>query len=91
MSTKRKATSRRSSLTIKVLKARGLAARDASGLSDPYVLLRVGSVQLRTKTIVESLEPVWDETFEIEGVSVDALLRVALYDYDTIELANMNK
>ena len=73
MSTKRKAVSELTctrSLKVGVIKARGLAPKDANGLSDPYALIQIGAVQMRTQTVMETLDPKWNESFEFEDVSV---------------------
>ncbi|KAL1525311.1 hypothetical protein AB1Y20_020172 [Prymnesium parvum] len=59
---------RHSELTIHVLSATELLSSDANGLSDPYVVIRVGEArQWRSAVISRTLNPVWDEqqyTFE---------------------------
>ena len=46
-----------------MFRGRGLLAFDETGLSDPYVLLRVGSVQHQTDVVFHSLAPIWNESF----------------------------
>lgn len=49
---------------VRVLEARGLSPKNANGLSDPYVVLKMG-LQRKQQTSVKSqtLEPRWNETF----------------------------
>ncbi|CAK0805783.1 unnamed protein product, partial [Prorocentrum cordatum] len=51
-----------------------------SGVSDPYVIARIGSVEKRTPTIENNLNPVWTHDhefeFELEGTSPTLLLMV---------------
>ncbi|GMH42146.1 hypothetical protein BSKO_10065 [Bryopsis sp. KO-2023] len=52
-----------SDLYIQVINARGVLAMDASGTSDPYCTVFVGSSSRRTSSIKKTLNPDWNETF----------------------------
>jgi len=57
-------------LTLKVMKAAELAAKDFSGTSDPYVkimLLPDKKHKLQTNVKRKNLNPRWNETFAFEG------------------------
>ena len=71
---------------ITIVKARELAAKQAGHkFSDAFCLVRLGNVEQRTKTILRSLNPAFEETFEFERVSKEhGLLRIALYDADPL-------
>jgi len=65
-------------LTVKIVKAEGLAAKDLSGTSDPYVkisLLPDKKHTLSTNIKRKNLNPRWNEVFAFEGKST------ALYYY----------
>ena len=47
-------------LIIRVVSAQGLMVADLTGSSDPYINLRVGSVVVRTRTIIQTLDPLWN-------------------------------
>mmetsp|Transcript_22265 Transcript_22265/g.87719 ORF Transcript_22265/g.87719 Transcript_22265/m.87719 type:complete len:801 (-) Transcript_22265:1181-3583(-) len=72
-------------LTVKVLGARNLAAKDSNGLSDPFVTLRVGKAKKKTKVVRKNLNPFFNEEFVID---VDAAkrqpLELELWDWDRI-------
>ena len=50
-------------LQVTVVEARGLAAMDYGGTSDPYCVLQCGVVKSKTRTINRTLSPKWNETF----------------------------
>lgn len=59
-----------STLTVKILKAQELPAKDFSGTSDPFVkiyLLPDKKHKLETKVKRKNLNPHWNETFLFEG------------------------
>lgn len=59
-----------STLTVKIMKAQELPAKDFSGTSDPFVkiyLLPDKKHKLETKVKRKNLNPHWNETFLFEG------------------------
>ncbi|XP_061225968.1 extended synaptotagmin-3 isoform X2 [Neopsephotus bourkii] len=73
---------------VHLLEAENLVQKDSflgaiRGKSDPYALLRVGTVQYRSKTVSRDLNPIWNETFEFVVHEVPGQdLEVDLYDED---------
>ncbi|KAG2181874.1 hypothetical protein INT44_008690 [Umbelopsis vinacea] len=52
--------------SIKVVMAENLKPMDANGLSDPYVVLEIDGKQVaKTRTVYETLNPRWDQIFDI--------------------------
>ena len=76
-------------LTVRVMKAMDLVAKDRGGTSDPLAQLLLGSQKHETKVIPKTLNPTWDEEFSLDfrpgsGEQLD----VVLYDHDKGLLTN---
>ncbi|XP_074546376.1 rabphilin-3A isoform X2 [Halichoeres trimaculatus] len=71
------------SLHCCIIKAKGLKPMDSNGLADPYVKLHLlpgasKSNKLRTKTLKNTLNPVWNETLVYHGITDDEMTRKTL-------------
>lgn len=80
-----------SSLQCTIIKAKGLKPMDSNGLADPYVKLHLlpgasKSNKLRTKTLRNTRNPVWNETLVYHGITDDDMqrktLRISVCDED---------
>ncbi|XP_054615811.1 double C2-like domain-containing protein alpha [Dunckerocampus dactyliophorus] len=74
---------RSSQLHCTVLRAKGLKPMDFNGLADPYVKVHLlpgacKANKLKTKTIRNSLNPVWNETLTYVGITQEDMLRKTL-------------
>ena len=79
--------------SLTAIEAKELLSADSNGLSDPYFKIphpQRGVVDLpkkknRTKTIMKTLNPVWNHTFEMEfDPRTCTKLNIEVYDYDYI-------
>ncbi|XP_017541558.1 double C2-like domains, delta isoform X2 [Pygocentrus nattereri] len=81
------------SLHCTIHKAKGLKAMDSNGLADPYVKLHLlpgasKANKLRTKTLKNTLNPVWNETLVYHGITAADMttktLRLCVCDMDRL-------
>ncbi|KAM8797318.1 ras GTPase-activating protein 4-like [Eudromia elegans] len=57
---------RRSSLAIRVVEGRNLPAKDITGSSDPYCIVKIDNEPIvRTATVWRTLSPFWGEEYEV--------------------------
>ncbi len=72
---------------LRVLQAQNLSPLDPNGKSDPYCVVphfkTAEGGEIRTKIIAETLDPVWDESFEFGLPSRTWSFRLELLDYDS--------
>jgi len=72
-------------LEVVIKSASGLAAKDSSGTSDPYVVVSLKDrEEHKTKTVYETLDPVWNEAFGFTAVDLqpEDILVFNLNDFD---------
>ena len=71
-----------------VRRATNLVGKDRGGTSsDPYVVLKLGGQEQRTRTIKRNLNPVWEQRLDFRGSLADVLnqsLTVSVMDHDEI-------
>ena len=59
----------RGQLKVHLKRGVGLKSADRNGKSDPYVIVRCGGAEKRSRVVPRTLDPEWDETLEFEGTA----------------------
>eukprot|EP00002_Diphylleia_rotans_P025345 TRINITY_DN5005_c0_g1_i16.p1 TRINITY_DN5005_c0_g1~~TRINITY_DN5005_c0_g1_i16.p1 ORF type:complete len:292 (+),score=47.92 TRINITY_DN5005_c0_g1_i16:979-1854(+) len=75
-------------LTITISEGRCLRAMDIGGLSDPYCEISLrndSSMTYFTKVIEKTLNPVWNETFEILVLKGQEVVQIDVFDKDHVK------
>ncbi|XP_073960908.1 multiple C2 domain and transmembrane region protein isoform X3 [Choristoneura fumiferana] len=69
-------------LCVKVYGAKGLAAADLGGKSDPFCVLELGNARLQTHTEYKTLTPNWNKIFTFTVKDISSILELTVYDED---------
>ncbi|GAB7350415.1 hypothetical protein MBLNU459_g1029t1 [Dothideomycetes sp. NU459] len=65
-------------LRVQVLKGRNLAPKDKNGTSDPYLVLTLGDAREATSVVPKTLNPEWNQSFELPVAGIQSLLLEAV-------------
>ncbi|ELP94096.1 hypothetical protein EIN_184530 [Entamoeba invadens IP1] len=65
-----------------IISARNIEAGDVGGTSDGYVKFEIGGKKMKTKIAPPSINPVWNEKFQIKANPLETL-KLEVYDHDT--------
>ncbi|XP_047509897.1 multiple C2 and transmembrane domain-containing protein isoform X3 [Pieris napi] len=69
-------------LCVKVYGAKGLAAADLGGKSDPFCVVELGNARLQTHTEYKTLTPNWMKIFTFTVKDMSSILEITVYDED---------
>ena len=75
-------TPSQNTVTVRVIRAEGLLAKDKGGTSDPFVELRIEKQKFKTAVIPKTLDPEWNETFSCDCDVAGTHLDVIVHDHD---------
>lgn len=93
-SRKRKEIILRGVLSVTVVSGEDLPAMDMNGKSDPYVVvsLKKTKTKYKTRVVTESLNPVWNQTFDfVVEDGLHDMLMLEVYDHDTFSRDYMGR
>ncbi|KAI5061768.1 hypothetical protein GOP47_0024273 [Adiantum capillus-veneris] len=76
-------------LRVTVMEGKNLAAKDRTGKSDPYVRLRYGKVERKTKIVKQDLNPLWRQSYEFPELGNGEHLQLKCFDADYLNDENL--
>lgn len=71
-------------LTLKAICGKNLDAKDDCGTSDPYLTWKWNKKIMKTKVIDKTLNPVWNETFNLGPFAAADILKFECWDKDIL-------
>eukprot|EP00276_Gloeochaete_wittrockiana_P006552 CAMPEP_0184647918 /NCGR_PEP_ID=MMETSP0308-20130426/4955_1 /TAXON_ID=38269 /ORGANISM="Gloeochaete witrockiana, Strain SAG 46.84" /LENGTH=1549 /DNA_ID=CAMNT_0027079331 /DNA_START=314 /DNA_END=4963 /DNA_ORIENTATION=- len=71
-------------LSVHLVEAKDLAARDTNGYSDPYCIIKCDGQKFKSHIIWKSLSPTWDEIFTVRVDDPQSVLCVTIMDKDLV-------
>lgn len=77
-----------SSLTVTVFEAQNLKPTDSDGSADPYALLHCEGQRIETRYHLNTLNPIWQETFTFQIRTGTDPLQVLVMDHDDLDSDN---
>jgi hypothetical protein len=68
---------------LTIARAAGLPNMDRGGTSDPYAVVSINGVEVgKTAIVRDTIDPVWDTSFEISIAPAGAEMLVQIFDFD---------
>ncbi|GAB0198142.1 ras GTPase-activating protein 4-like [Grus japonensis] len=76
---------RRSALSIRIVEGRNLPAKDITGSSDPYCIVKIDNEAIiRTATVWKTLSPFWGEEYEVHLQPTFHSISIYVMDEDAL-------
>ncbi|KAJ8447672.1 hypothetical protein Cgig2_031726 [Carnegiea gigantea] len=69
-------------LKVKVIKGINLVVMDTAA-SDPHVIIAMGSQKVKTRTVKNNCNPVWNDEVSLAVQDLDAPIKLSVFDKDT--------
>ncbi|PHT56035.1 hypothetical protein CQW23_04521 [Capsicum baccatum] len=76
-------------LELGILNAQGLSpmrTRDGCGITDPYCVAKYGQKWIRTRTILSSFNPKWNEQYTWEVFDPCTVITIGVFDYCNLQV-----
>ena len=72
-------------LCIRLVEGRDLKKKDRlTGKADPYVVFRLGGREVRSTVQKRTLNPIWNEQFQLPVPSLNDMLELGVFDADLV-------
>ena len=71
-------------LMVTVVEAQNLAPTDSDGSADPYALLQCSGQRIETRYHLNTLNPLWQESFTFKILTSTDILKVLVLDHDDL-------
>ncbi|KAL5726120.1 MYF24_8 [Ranunculus cassubicifolius] len=71
-------------LKVTVLEGKDLIGKDKFGKCDPYIKLQYGKANFRTRTVLHTSNPVWNQKFEFDEIGGGEYLKIKCYRQDML-------
>merc|ERR1712137_373269 len=69
---------------VRLLTAASLLAADLNGSSDPYCTFKLENSSYRSKCIPKTLNPTWNENFELSFEEDSSVVQMEVFDHDVV-------
>ena len=71
-------------LHCRIISGERLLAMDHGKTSDPYVVIKVGHVSIKSTSKAKTLSPVWNEDYDLGVEQLNGSIKIELFDKDLV-------